>query len=145
MALRLLIIHPDDAFRHHLSERMRQENYSVAETAPEADAMAILRKCSFDVILLKVTGQYPERLSMLNSIRDKCPKTKVILLTSHDEHTLHGSIQAMRMGAFDELTVPLDIGELQNRIRDAYKQKKCPNPKEAEQQSMAKPLPKGLE
>lgn len=124
MALKLLILHPDDSFRKHLSERMRLENYRVAESYPAAETMEILQACRFDVILLKVSGPTPERLAALGKIKGLCPDTEVILLTSQEEHTLQGSIQAMRMGAFDELIVPLDIGVLHRRIRDAHERRK---------------------
>ena len=34
------------------------------------------------------------------------------------------NIQAMQLGAFDDLLVPLDIEALHNRIREAYQRKK---------------------
>ena len=124
MALKLLIIHPDDPFRRHLSERLRLENYQVVESAPETESMAALKDGRFDVILLRTTGLLSGRLSVLKSIKETCPGTEVILLTTQDEHTLTGSIQAMRMGAFDELIVPLDIGTLHRRIQDAHVRQK---------------------
>ena len=124
MALKLLIVHSDDPFRKHLFERMRIERYVVFEASPEADAREILQRNNFDVVLLGSTGHHRKSLSLLRSIKEMRPHTEVILLTALEEHSLYASIQAMQMGAFDDLLVPLDINVLLNRIREAYERKK---------------------
>jgi DNA-binding NtrC family response regulator len=124
MALKLLIIHTDDSFRKHLSERMRLESYLVFEASPEAEASDIIDRSNFDVVLLGVAGSRQNCLSLLKTIKEKRPFTEVILLTDLEEHSLYSSIQAMEMGAFDDLLIPLDIHALHSRIREAYKRKK---------------------
>jgi len=124
MALKLLIIHTDDLFRGNLSERMRLENYLVIEAHPEAEATEIIQRTNFDVVLLGVAGSYQNSLSLLKTIKEMRPYTEVILLTALEEHSLYDSIQAMQLGAFDDLLVPLDIHALHSRIQEAYTRKK---------------------
>jgi DNA-binding NtrC family response regulator len=123
MALKLLIIHSDDLFRRNLSERMRLEGTQVTEASPEAEASDIIQRNNFDVVLLGVAGPRQNSLSLLKMIKEIQPYTEVILLTALEEHSLYGSIQAMQLGAFDDLLVPLDIHALHNRIQDACKRK----------------------
>jgi DNA-binding NtrC family response regulator len=124
MPLKILIIHTDEPFRRQLSERMRLENYLVFEASPEAEASDIIRRRNFDVVLLGVAGPHQNRMSLLKTIKEIRPYTEVILLTALEEHSLYGSIQAMQLGAFDDLLVPLDIHALHNRIQEAYERKK---------------------
>ena len=124
MALKLLIVHTDDPFRRHLVERMRLEEYLVFEASLEQEASDIVRRTNFDVVLLGVSGSHQNSLSLLKIIKKIRPYTEVILLTALEEHSLYGSIQAMQLGAFDDLLVPLDLRALQNRIREAYARKK---------------------
>jgi DNA-binding NtrC family response regulator len=124
MSLKLLIIHTDDLFRTQLAERMRRESYLVFEAHPEAEATAIVQRTNFDVVLLGVAGPYQNSLELLKTIKQIRPYTEVILLTALEEHSLYGSIQAMQLGAFDDLLVPLDISALHSRIREAYQRKK---------------------
>ncbi|HBD10082.1 MAG TPA: hypothetical protein DCZ69_17660 [Syntrophobacteraceae bacterium] len=124
MALKLLIIHTDDQFRGQLIQRMRHEDYLVFEAHPEAEATDILRRTNFDVVLLGVMGSYQNSLALLKTIKEMRPYTEVIFLTSLEEHSLYESMQAMRLGAFDELLVPLDIHTLHSRIQEAYTRKK---------------------
>ena len=124
MALKLLIIHSDELFRRNLAERMRLENYLVGEAHPDAEAANILQRTNFDVVLLGVAGPYHKSLSLLKTIKELRPYTEVILLTAVEEHSLYDSIQAMQLGAFDDLLVPLDIHALHSRIQEAYQRKK---------------------
>jgi DNA-binding NtrC family response regulator len=124
MALKLLIIHNDDLFRRHLSERMRLANYLVVEAPSEAEATDIMQRTNFDVVLLGVAKSYQNSLALLKKIKEARPYTEVILLTALEEHSLYDSIQAMELGAFDDILVPLDINALHSRIHEAYQRKK---------------------
>lgn len=124
MAFKLLVIHSDDGFRTQLAERMRLENHSVFEVSSDVEASHVIAEKDFDVILLGVAGPYQNSLSLLKAIKEQQPLTEVILLTPLEEHSLYGSIQAMQLGAFDDLLVPLDLHALQNRIREACRRKR---------------------
>jgi DNA-binding NtrC family response regulator len=124
MALKLLIIHTDDLFRGNLSERMRLENHLVFEARPDTEATEIIQRTNFDVVLLGVATPYQRSLSLLKTIKELRPYTEVILLTALEDHSLYDSIQAMQLGAFDDLLVPLDIRALHSRIQEAYARKK---------------------
>jgi DNA-binding NtrC family response regulator len=123
MALRLLIIHPDDGFRRHLTERMRFDKGRMLEASTAAEASELILRRHFDVILIGVTGSRQDSFALLSMIKDLRPLTEVILLSPLEDHTLNGSIQAMQLGAFDDLPVPLDIHTLKNRIAGAYQRK----------------------
>lgn len=103
---------------------MRVENYRVVEASPESGVTEIIQRSNFDVVLLGIAGPYRSALALLRTIKETRPFTEVILLTAVDEHSLYGSIQAMELGAFDDLLVPLDINTLHRRIEEAYQKKK---------------------
>lgn len=124
MPLKLLIIHSDDPFREHLLERMRLQNYLVFGASPEDEAFDMIQKTNFDVVVLGATGPHEKSLALLKMIKAIRPLTEVILLTTLEDHSLYGSMQAMQLGAFDQLLVPLDIPTLHTRIQEAYKHKK---------------------
>lgn len=121
MSLKVLIIHSDDYFRANLLERMRLEKYLACEASPETEAREVLRERSFDVVLLGVTGNRQKSLSLLRSIKELQHQAEVILLTAGKEHSLSSSMQAMRLGAFDDLLVPVDMNALLKRVQEAYK------------------------
>lgn len=124
MALKLLIIHDDDLFQRHLSERIRLANYLVVEAHSEAEATDIIQRTAFDVVLLCVVESYQKSLALLKRIKETQPYTEVILLTPLEGHSLYDSIQAMELGAFDDILVPLDINALHSRIHEACQRQK---------------------
>lgn len=102
---------------------MRLERHLVFEASQEQEASDLVRRTNLDVVLLGVVGSRQNSLSLLKLIKEIRPYTEVILLTALEEHSLYSSIQAMQLGAFDDLLVPLDLRALQNRIREAYTKK----------------------
>jgi DNA-binding NtrC family response regulator len=125
MHLKLLIIHPDDLFRRHLAERLEIALSGIAEAATEAEAREIVVRRDFDVVLSGLPGPLAGRLALLAMIKELRPLTEVILLSGEEEQSLESSIQAMQLGAFDDLPVPLEIGVLQGRIREAARRRRA--------------------
>jgi two-component system, OmpR family, response regulator TctD len=123
--MKLLIIHPDELFRSRLVERMRLEKHRVIETPIEAEARDIVQWEDFDVILLGAAGAYQDRLLFLKMIKRLWPLTEVILLTAAQAHSVDGAIEAMQLGAFDDLLLPVDIHALLNRTQAAFKRRRA--------------------
>ncbi len=122
--LKLLIVEVVDPLRRQISERLRTERRKVFEAAGQSEAKEIIQRNNIDVVLLGLGGLQQERLAMLGWIKRARPFTEVILLTSSDDHSLYASMQAMKLGAFDDLLIPLDMGVLLARIEEAHKRKK---------------------
>ena len=55
-------------------------------------------------------------------IKKKHPAVQVITINSGDQISL--SIEGMKLGVFDDFLMPLDLGSLISRIREAYQAKK---------------------
>jgi DNA-binding NtrC family response regulator len=119
----LLIIEIDDAFRRHLVERLRMENFRVYEACQEAEALQVLQPKNIDVVLLGMREFKQGGLTLLKSIKEMRPFTEVILMTTAEASSLFASIQAMKLGAFDELHIPFDMKTLIERITAARQQK----------------------
>ncbi len=66
----LLIIEIDDAFRRHLAERLRMENFKVYEACREAEARQILQPKNIDVVLLGMREFKQGGLTLLKSIKE---------------------------------------------------------------------------
>jgi len=124
MALKLLITHSDELFRKHLSERLRGENCRVFEASQGTEASDIIQRDNIDIILLGNVGPQENRLSLLRMIKGIKPYIEVILLTEAEEHSFKGAIEAMQLGAFDDILLPVDIQTLLIRIQEAFKRKK---------------------
>ena len=60
---------------------------------------------------------------LLKTIKEMKPLIEVILMTPADGISLLASIQAMKLGAFDELHIPFDMKKLMERITTARQRK----------------------
>jgi DNA-binding NtrC family response regulator len=120
---RLLIVEIDDAFRRHLAERLRMENFKVYEACQETEARQVIQRKIIDVVLLGMREFKQGGLMLLKAIKEMRPLTEVILMTPAEGPSLFASIQAMKLGAFDELHIPFDMKKLIERITEARQRK----------------------
>ncbi|MCP4161697.1 MAG: sigma-54-dependent Fis family transcriptional regulator [Deltaproteobacteria bacterium] len=76
----------------------------------------------FDIALLDITMEGLTGLDLLEIIKSESPATECIMLTAIDD--LKTAVSAMRTGAFDYLTKPLQKEELINTLEKALERKK---------------------
>ena len=120
---KLLIVEIDDAFRRHLAERLRAENFKIYEACQDTEARQILQRKIIDVVLLGSREFKQGGLMLLKDIKELKPLTEVILMTPAEDPSLFASIQAMKLGAFDDLHIPFDMKKLIERITAARQKK----------------------
>jgi DNA-binding NtrC family response regulator len=122
--VQILIVEADEAFRRNISERLHFEGAKVFEAGGELEARDIVHNRNIDVVLLGGKGIMQSGLPLLKFIKETRPSMEVILMTSSEHHSLYVSIEAMKLGAFDDLLTPFDIKTLLDRIHAASRQKK---------------------
>jgi DNA-binding NtrC family response regulator len=121
--IKLLIVEIDDAFRRHLAERLRAEKFKIYEACQDTEARQILQLKIIDVVLLGSREFKQGGLLLLKDIKELKPLTEVILMTPAEDPSLFASIQAMKLGAFDDLHIPFDMKKLIERITAARQKK----------------------
>lgn len=120
----ILIVEADEAFRRNLSERLRSDGAVVFEAGNEPEARDIAQKHNIDVVLLGGKGIRQSGLPLLRFLKETRPMIEVILMSLAEHHSLYVSIEAMKLGAFDDILIPCDIGTLLDRIHAASRHKK---------------------
>ena len=122
--VQVLIVEADEAFRRNITERLRREGAVVFEAGNEPEARDIAQRHNIDVVLLGGKGMMQSGLPLLRFIKETRPLMEVILMTSSECHSLYVSIEAMKLGAFDDILIPCDIKTLLDRIHAASRHKK---------------------
>jgi len=117
MGIHLLIIEPDHRFRLNLSQRLHMEGFEVSEITQPADIGHIIHEKDIDVVLLGLDGLGREGLALIRTIKVISPPTEIILI--NDALQMDLSIEGMKLGAFDDFLIPLDIDSLVIRIHEA--------------------------
>lgn len=120
--IRVLIVEMNKKFRKDLAKRLNQFGYKTFEAENSTDTERIIKQKKIDVVVLGINRFGRGGLSILEMIGEKSPSAKVILL--NDSENIFLSIAGMKLGAFDDLLLPVDLEALRKRIEDAYQKKK---------------------
>ncbi len=115
MAPKVLIIETDSGFRIKIAQHLRLASFQVFEAEQRTDAMRYLALHDFDAVLLGLEGLKREGLSLLGTIKRISPATEVITINGLKHMDL--SIEAMKLGAFDDFLIPFELESLMNSIR----------------------------
>lgn len=113
----IAIIENDNSLRGNLMQHLRQQGFAVAAADGIADVLSLLSATGCRIVLLGLEGMKREGVTMLRVIRQRFPQVFVITINSSDQLDL--SMESMRLGAFDELMIPLDLDTLMASIRKA--------------------------
>ncbi|MBI3015959.1 MAG: sigma-54-dependent Fis family transcriptional regulator [Candidatus Tectomicrobia bacterium] len=117
MPHRVLISDDEEASRKGLKALLSSWGYEVEDAADGEEA---LKKAAtflpsvviFDLLMPKLDG-----LGLLKALQEELPFAAVILLTAHG--TIETAVSAMKEGAYDYLTKPVDIPRLRMLVQKA--------------------------
>ena len=117
MNFSILIVDDEDNFREGIKQYLEKKNFDVFDAASLTEARKILGQQSIDIIMLDVQigKEYgPDLLYDINRIR---PTPKTILITAYGEVDM--AVDAMKNGAFDFLSKPLNFPLLEATLKRA--------------------------
>ncbi len=116
--IRLLIADDDEEFRSSLVRRFQRRGYEVEQVGDGASALHLLNQREFDVLILDLVMPSMSGLEALKQIKEERHDCEVIVLTG--QGTIQTAVQAMKLGAFDFLTKPFPLAELEVVVNRAY-------------------------
>jgi DNA-binding NtrC family response regulator len=100
-----------------LQKELARRNYEVSVANDGRSAVEFAQKVDYDVIVMDMTMPQMDGIQALKVIKQGEPSPEVIMLTGNA--TLETAIEAMKAGAYDYLTKPCKIEELDVLIRKA--------------------------
>lgn len=121
MDINLLIIEAGNFLRQTLYGRLEKEGFCLFSAERQDDAKNIVALKKIDVALLDLSGLKREGLRILKTIKGLNASTEIITINNAEQMAL--SIDGMKLGAFDDFLVPVDIQALIDRIKSAAMRK----------------------
>src|SRR5438874_11445839 len=112
----LLIIDDDQQMRNLLTRLLGSQNDCTTAESAEA-ALELLASSHFDLVISDINMGGISGLEFLPTILKEHPDTVVIMVSG--QQTIDYAIEAMRAGAFDYITKPLDIRQIHAAVRRA--------------------------
>ena len=107
---RILVVDDDESLRRVTQMQLEEIGYEVTIAGDGGQALAALESISPALVIsdLKMPGM--SGLDLLKRIRTEYPETTVILITAFG--SVQSAVEAMRAGAYDYITKPIDYDAL---------------------------------
>jgi DNA-binding NtrC family response regulator len=115
---RLLIIDDEPSIQFGIQAVFDRADVSILGAETAAEGLRLAAETSPDVILLDIRLGDCSGLDVFHDLRRIDPKSLVIFITGHGSAEM--AIEAMKLGAYDYLTKPLDAGQLQQVVDQAF-------------------------
>lgn len=113
-ALDILIVEDEPFQREMLRDSLLQEGHRIQEAENGEQALQLLKGSSFDLLLLDFRMHGMNGIEVLKAARQLCPDLEAILITAYG--AIETAVEAMKAGASDYLTKPIDLDELSMSI-----------------------------
>jgi len=116
MKPRVLVIDDEEVIRKRLRKLFILEGYMVYIAGSGPQGLKILRgikdkdRGPIEVVTLDIRMPGMEGTEVLEKIKQEMPQTEVIMITGHG--AVESAIQALRAGAFDYITKPIEYDQL---------------------------------
>ncbi|MBO7433986.1 MAG: sigma-54-dependent Fis family transcriptional regulator [Salinivirgaceae bacterium] len=113
----ILVIDDEKAIRNTLKEILEYEKHRVSLAANGLEGLELLKKESFDALLLDIKMEGMDGMEVLEQVVKEWPDLPVIMISGHG--TVDTAVKAIKMGAFDFIEKPLDLNRLLITLRNA--------------------------
>ena len=110
----VLVVDDDQAHRTMLNTLISGWGYSVTEADDGSTAIESVKASSFDLVLMDIRMVKISGLEALEAIKAVNPAIPVIIMTAYS--TVETAVAALKQGAHDYLTKPLDFDKLRLTI-----------------------------
>jgi len=115
--LDLLIVDDDEDFRMMLAKRFERLGYRIQLAGNAEQALHLAQRREFDVAIFDMVMPNHSGLELLEKFKSGHPDCEVVMLTG--QGTIETAVQAMKLGAYDFLTKPVPLQELETLVEKA--------------------------
>lgn len=124
---KILIVDDDAGHRLMLKATLESKDYQIFEAEDGDQAVAMVEKQFFDLILLDLKMKRMSGLEALQAIKKISPAIPVLIMTAYA--SVKTAVQGLKLGAFDYMVKPLDMDEVLLNIEKAlnFQQMKIEN------------------
>jgi DNA-binding NtrC family response regulator len=106
----VLIVDDEPLMRLSMLDALKAVGYDVRAAGTGQEGQGILTKDVFDILITDLRLPGADGLSLLQTCKQRSPRTEVILITAHG--SVETAVEAMKLGAYDYITKPFAMDEL---------------------------------
>ncbi|HNW99374.1 MAG TPA: sigma-54 dependent transcriptional regulator [Bacteroidales bacterium] len=113
---KILVIDDEKSIRNSLRDILEYEKFLVDEAAEGNEGIEMVKKNQYDVILCDIKMPRMDGIEVLENINKLCD-TPVVMISGHGN--IETAVEAIKKGAFDYISKPLDLNRLLITVRNA--------------------------
>jgi DNA-binding NtrC family response regulator len=119
---KLLIVDDELSVRDSLGKWFREEGYEVATTENASDALTRLAEQRWDAALVDIKMHGTDGIELQRRMHEVDPELVVIIMTGYA--SVETAVAALKNGAYDYVTKPLDPDEIAHLVKNALTHKR---------------------
>ncbi len=121
--MKILIVEDEEIQGRNLERILREKGFKVKYTSEPSSALYLFRR-GYRVVLLDLKMPEIDGIELMKKMKEE-GEGKFVIITAHG--TIETAVRALKEGAFDYLTKPLDIEKLINLLNQIEEKEKLEN------------------
>ena len=118
---KILLVDDEVVFTNNMSKLLSNRGYRVIAVNSGGAAIRAMQEDDFDVVVLDLKMPGMDGITTLKEIKKLGLFTETLILTGHG--SIDTALEAIKLGAYDYLTKPCEIGDLVAKIEGAWEKK----------------------
>jgi two-component system NtrC family response regulator/two-component system response regulator HydG len=118
---RLVVVDDEVNAATALTTLLREDGYEVESANDAQDGLRLVERQAPDLVLTDLRMPGMDGIEFLKAVKKTHPDTMVIVMTAYG--TVKTAVQAMKLGAEDYLSKPIDVEELEVIVKKALERK----------------------
>jgi DNA-binding NtrC family response regulator len=120
---RILIVDDELVVRDSLEKWFTSEGYTARQAAGAREALVMSQQMEFDIALLDVKMPGADGMELQARLRESDPELTIIVMTGYP--AVDTAVQALKSGAWDYITKPVDPDELSHLVANALEHRRA--------------------
>ena len=119
----ILVVDDEEMTRKNLDHVLSREGYEVLTAAGGTEALDLIKKNRFEVIITDLKMEKVDGMGVLASAKEKDPGIEVIMISGYA--TVPAAVEAMKKGSYYYLSKPFKLDEIRSTVKEALSKKKA--------------------
>jgi DNA-binding NtrC family response regulator len=120
---RILIVDDEMVVRDSLAKWFTSEGYTSRPAPGAREALDLIQSNEFDLALIDIKMPHMDGMELQSRLRDADPDLTVVIMTGYA--SVDTAVQALKQGAYDYITKPVDPDELSHLVANALEHKRA--------------------
>jgi DNA-binding NtrC family response regulator len=120
---KILIVDDELVVRDSLGKWFTSEGYTARPAGSAREALEVIQQMEFDIALIDIKMPGMDGMELQSRLREADPDLTVVIMTGYA--SVETAIQALKRGAYDYITKPVDPDELSHLVANALEHKRA--------------------